>query len=81
MLVMAHIVTCIYCNERFDRDKINFIQVSNRRYAHEKCYQQQAHTVCQEEKDYNDLLQYIQRLFKLPHISVNIIVIAVIIVI
>ena len=34
---MAHIVTCIYCKKKFDRDKSLFVQVSNRRYAHPEC--------------------------------------------
>ena len=34
---MAHIVTCIYCKHKFDRDKYPFVTVSNRRYAHQEC--------------------------------------------
>ena len=34
---MAHKVTCVNCREIFDRDKVPFIQISPRRYAHEKC--------------------------------------------
>lgn len=34
---MAHIVTCIYCKKKFDRDKYPFVQVSPRRYAHKEC--------------------------------------------
>jgi hypothetical protein len=34
---MAHIVTCIYCKKKFDRDKFPFVQVSQRRYAHQEC--------------------------------------------
>lgn len=34
---MPHFVHCTYCNERFDRDKIDAIQVSARRYAHATC--------------------------------------------
>lgn len=72
MLDMAHPVICIYCKEQFDRDRISFVQVSNRRYAHKECHQQKAATVCQEEKDYESLLQYIKQLFKLPYVSANV---------
>jgi hypothetical protein len=34
---MAHIVTCMYCKKRFDRDKYPYITVSSRRYAHQEC--------------------------------------------
>ena len=34
---MAHIVTCIYCKKKFDRDKIPCSQVSERRFAHVAC--------------------------------------------
>lgn len=35
---MAHVVTCQYCGERFDRDKVTYVQLSARRYAHASCY-------------------------------------------
>ena len=28
---------CIYCKKKFDRDKFPFVQVSQRRYAHQEC--------------------------------------------
>ena len=34
---MAHIVTCQYCRKKFDRDKIPFVQISPKRYAHKDC--------------------------------------------
>ena len=34
---MSHIVICKYCNEKFDRDTIPFVQVAARRYAHATC--------------------------------------------
>lgn len=44
---MAHIVTCVYCKGRFDRDKEEYCQVSSRRYAHAACMLREA------EKDSN----------------------------
>ena len=35
---MAHSVKCKYCQKTFDRDKIAFVQVSSKRYAHADCY-------------------------------------------
>lgn len=34
---MAHMVTCVYCKGRFDRDKIEYAKISDRRYAHAYC--------------------------------------------
>ena len=34
---MSHIVICKYCNEKFDRDAVPFVQVAARRYAHATC--------------------------------------------
>lgn len=39
---MAHIVTCVYCKGRFDRDKEEYCQVSSRRYAHAACMLREA---------------------------------------
>lgn len=39
---MAHIVTCVYCKGRFDRDKEEYCQVSSRRYAHASCMLREA---------------------------------------
>lgn len=64
---MAHIVTCYYCNGRFDRDKEPFVQVSARRYCHKECAPKEKQVVVnKEEQDYNDLVEYIKKLFKMP---------------
>lgn len=34
---MAHVVTCQYCQARFDRDKEEYVLVSARRYGHASC--------------------------------------------
>ena len=46
---MAHIVTCIYCKKKFDRDKYPFVQISTRRYAHKECSEQENSRLKQEE--------------------------------
>ena len=61
---MAHKVTCVYCKKIFDRDKFPFSQVSNRRYAHKECADRAAANLKQEEKDRQDLYEYLNVLFK-----------------
>ena len=56
---MAHIVTCIYCKKKFDRDKFPFIQVSQRRYAHQECSLTEDQKKDKEEQDKIDLLPLI----------------------
>lgn len=34
---MAHMVKCAICGEQFNRDKIQAVRISARRYAHHKC--------------------------------------------
>ena len=48
---MAHKVICYYCKQIFDRDKEEFVKVSDRRYAHKKCAEQQDAAATQIEKD------------------------------
>lgn len=66
---MAHIVTCIYCKSKFDRDKMPFIQVSPRRYAHKECSMTEDEKKTQEEKDKEELEQYILTLLNESYIS------------
>lgn len=67
-----HNVTCIYCKTKFDRDKEPFVEVSSRRYAHEHCVNKVEEQKSQEEKDYQDLEEYIMKLFGEPYISARI---------
>ena len=69
---MAHIVTCPYCHVKFDRDKEKFVQISARRYAHPKCYQEAENNKSQEQKDQEALEQYIMNLFKEPYLNARI---------
>ena len=39
---MAHIVTCLYCQGRFDRDKEEYAQINGRRYVHAACMLREA---------------------------------------
>lgn len=69
---MAHMVTCIYCKTRFDRDKEPFAQISARRYAHVNCYKEHEDNRSQEEKDLEALEQYIMKLFDEPYVNARI---------
>ena len=60
---MAHIVTCIYCKKKFDRDKYPFVQVSNRRYAHTECSMSDDQKKAKDEQDKEALHNYIMKLF------------------
>lgn len=69
---MAHIVTCPFCGTKFDRDKIPFIQVSAKRYAHVECYNTREENKTQEQKDLEELEDLIKTLFKEPYVNARI---------
>lgn len=69
---MAHLVTCVYCKKRFDRDKIDTTQISARRYAHKECVEKNQKEKSQEEQDLEKLEQYIMKLFDEPYINARI---------
>jgi hypothetical protein len=49
---IAHNVTCIYCKQKFDRDKIKYVRCEGyRRYAHVDCAQQNGELVGKEIVD------------------------------
>lgn len=55
-----HVVTCIYCQEKFDRDKVK-CQKIGRRYAHLTCNEPRIDV---DGAAYNMILQYCRELFK-----------------
>lgn len=68
----AHYVTCIYCKQRFNRDKEPFVQISARRYAHEECAKKHKVEQTQEEKDLQALEQYIMKLLDEPYVNARV---------
>lgn len=66
---MAHVVTCVYCKKKFDRDKFPFVQISNRRYAHKECSMTEEEKQSQIEKDKEALENYIMKLFNITYID------------
>ncbi len=69
---MAHRVKCVYCGKTFDRDKVPFIQVNARRYAHQDCSQYEDEKIKKEEEDKKALEQYIINLLKIDYINAKI---------
>lgn len=69
---MAHIVTCVYCKQRFDRDKSPYVQVSARRYAHQECSLTEEQKISKEEQDKIDLENYILKLFKVDYVDARV---------
>ena len=67
-----HMVTCVYCKEKFDRDKVPTTQVSQRRYAHQECAEKHEQELSQEEKDLKKLEEYIKKLFNEDFINAKI---------
>lgn len=62
---MAHYVKCFYCGGRFDRDKDPFIKVSERRYAHVKCVEEQSedNEILQQQKDRDNFYQIVKKIY------------------
>ena len=69
---MAHIVTCIHCKQKFDRDKFPYVQVSARRYAHQECSLSEDQKKNKDEQDKIELENYILQLFKTDFIDARI---------
>ena len=68
---MSHIVKCLYCEKKFDRDKMPYIQVG-RRYAHQECSMTAEERKTQEEQDKQDLDNYIIQLLKIDYLDARI---------
>ena len=66
---MAHQVKCLYCGQIFDRDKVPFVQVSKRRYAHKECSMSEDEKKLQENKDREELYDYIMKLFNISFVD------------
>lgn len=67
-----HKCKCIYCKIEFDRDKLPYVQVTERRYAHKECAEKNQITKTQNELDYETLIDYIEKLFGVGFINAKI---------
>ena len=68
-MIFIHKVKCKYCGVVFDRDKVPFKQISERRYAHLTCALAAENEKSQAEKDKEDLEKYIMELLGEEYIS------------
>ena len=66
---ISHKVKCYYCGQIFDRDNVPFIQVSKRRYAHKECSMSEDEKKLQENKDREELYDYIMKLFNISFVD------------
>ena len=66
---MAHLVTCVYCGKKFDRDKLPYQAVSARRYAHIECFKQEEAKQKKIEQDKTNLEAYIMKIFGETYIN------------
>ena len=62
-----HLVKCFYCGKTFDASIEPFTKPRANRYAHAACDQQANANKTQEEKDYEQLVEYIKQLFGNPN--------------
>lgn len=60
----SHYVKCSICGETFDRDKIEFVMTSSRRYAHKACYEKRQAGLSEEDKYKEKIFEYTKQLFK-----------------
>ena len=60
-------VKCFYCGLSFDRNSESFTKPRANRYAHAACDQQANANKTQEERDYEQLVEYIKHLFGNPN--------------
>lgn len=64
-----HKVKCYYCNQYFDADKEPYVKVNERRYAHEYCQEHRDEIMSQEEKDKEELDNYIMEKLNLEFVT------------
>lgn len=76
---MPHQVTCQYCKQSFDRDKIAAKQLSGGRWMHEECYEKfwngmtpAEQAQYKENEEYCKLEDYICKLFNIQHLTAKI---------
>lgn len=69
---MAHNVKCLYCGKTFDRDKVECVKVSARRYAEKTCVDAHEGSKTKEQKDLESLEEYIMKLFNTTYITARV---------
>lgn len=69
---MKYPVKCVYCKSTFDRAKEAYVQVANLRYAHKECAEKNQIQKSQQETDYDNLVNYIEKLFGVGYVSAKV---------
>ena len=72
---MAHYCICTVCNERFDRDKVQAVKVSARRYAHLRCKPDGEKVPLPNEvvdEDLQKLEEYIKKLLNEEYVNARV---------
>lgn len=59
---MAHKVKCVICQQEFDRDKIEAVQIAARRYAHATCVKSNEE-LAKETKDKDTFFQMVKSIY------------------
>ena len=67
-----HMVTCVHCKQKFDRDKQAYVAVSAKRYAHPECHNKHAQEYEANKKEWEALEAYIKQLFNIDTIPIKI---------
>ena len=60
-MAKQHLVKCLYCGVTFDCAKEPFEKPRGNRYAHKHCYDRHMNSMSQEERDYEELVEYIRQ--------------------
>lgn len=73
-MIISHLVKCTVCGKQFDRDKIQAVKVSARRYAHYECSPDVGELVemPQKDKDLVELEEFIKKIFETTYVHPNI---------
>lgn len=66
-MATKHMVKCFYCQKMFNAAEEPFTKPRANRYAHAACDQQANANKTQEERDYEQLVEYIKHLFGNPN--------------
>ena len=64
-----HLVKCLYCEKVFDANVEPFVMPKARRYAHQACSEQYEQNKTTEQKEKEELENYIKKLFNTTTIS------------
>lgn len=63
------LLKCFYCGQTFDANAEEFVQVNSRRYAHKACAISAEERKSKEEKDKEQLENYIKKLFNIDELT------------